>query len=306
MKVSECTFWIITLFLLQNAGDCLTTKRRLCVEYKKENYLDKSEYITTVHADTEGKCMASCVRRYPCMAFNYHIINKTCILMRRVNCMAPSSLNNPGYLFVHLQACKLQSVWFSVRPADRGWHWVTTDDPGKNADIINVPGSFDRYVSRTLYRGHYLPGWWQDDKSTFRTVEPATTKATKCPYGEFLAYSNSSYYVCIPYTIGDWLPDCALPVSQLPNGTSLYTVECQFIDMQGEAQRIFGFYSHVAKSTYFVYHGVLNPTSVDILCGTDIWITSAIWLLLGDFTNISLKYNPAYLVNIINLRYIML
>ena len=108
MNVFECTSWVIIFFLLQNSGICLTTKRRLCVEYKKETYLEKSQHITTVHANTEGKCLASCVRRYPCMALNYHIINKTCILMRRVKCMAPTSLNNPGYLFVHLQSCKLQ------------------------------------------------------------------------------------------------------------------------------------------------------------------------------------------------------
>ena len=188
MKVFECTPWVITLFLLQNPGNCLTTKRRLCVEYKKENYLEKSKHITTAHADTAGKCLASCVRRYPCMAFNYHIINKTCILMRKVNCMAPSSLNNPGYLFVHLQACKSQPVWFSVRPADRGWHWVTTDDPANNTDIINVPdGTTNRYVSRTLYRGYYLPSWWQGDKGAFRAVDPTISKV-KCPYGEFLIF----------------------------------------------------------------------------------------------------------------------
>ena len=270
MKVFECTPWVITLFLLQNPGNCLTTKRRLCVEYKKENYLEKSKHITTAHADTAGKCLASCVRRYPCMAFNYHIINKTCILMRKVNCMAPSSLNNPGYLFVHLQACKSQPVWFSVRPTDRGWHWVTTDDPANNTDIINVPdGTTNRYISRTLYRGYYLPGWWQGDKGAFRAVDPTISKV-KCPYGEFLTFSDSSSNLWIPYTTGDSLPDCALPVSQLPNGTPLYTVRYRFIDMQGRAQKIYGSYSHVAKFTYFVYYGLLNATSVDILCGTDI------------------------------------
>ena len=268
MKFYEGTSWIITLFLLHNLGNCLTTKRRLCVEYKKENYLAKSEHITTVHADTEGKCIASCVRRHPCMAFNYHIINKTCILMPEVKCMTPSSLNNPGYLFVHLQACKLQPVWFSVRPADHGWHWVTTDDPGKNVDIINVPGTIKSYVSRTLYRGYYLPGWCFSDKNTFRAVDPTIPKMTRCPYGEFLAFSDSSSYQWIPYTAGDPLPDCALAVSQLPNGTPLYAAKCHCIDKEGTPRKISGFYSHVAKSTYFVWGGVLNSTSVDILCRT--------------------------------------
>ena len=258
MNIFDCTSWIITLFLLQNPGICLTPKRRLCVEYKKENYLEKSQHITTVHADTRGKCMASCVRRYPRMAFNYHIINKTCILMRRVKCMAPSSLNNPGYLFVYLQSCKSQPVWFSVRRADRGWHWVTTDDPGKNADTIKV--RIDRFVSRMLYRGYYLLGWWIGDGSAFRAVDPATPKIARSPYGEFLAFPYSSSFRWISYIAWDSLPDCALTVFQLPNGTPFYAVKSRL--------QISGFYSHVAKSTYFVGGSVLNSPSVEILCGT--------------------------------------
>ena len=269
MKAYGCTSWVITLFLLQCPGNCLTTKRRLCVEYKIENYMEESDHIAKVHADTEGKCMASCVRRDPCMAFNYHRIDKTCILMPEVKCMAPSSRNNSWYLFVLLQTCQLRPVWFSVRLADRSWRWVITDDPGNNADIINVPGSTTRYVSRILYRGYYLPGWWNNDSNAFRAVDLHIPGVTKCPYGEFLAFSDSSSYQWIPYIAGDSLPDCVLPVSQLPNGTSLYTVVYHFMDGNGIQQKISGFYSNEAKLTYFVFGRVLNPAPVYILCGTD-------------------------------------
>ena len=120
--------------------------------------------------------------------------------------------------------------------------------------ISQSPIKSDCIIVVIIHNITIVNGWWQDDKSTFRTVDPATTSATKCPYGEVLAFSNSTSYVWIPYTVGDSLPDRALPVSQLPNGTSIFTVECHFIDMQGKAQRIFGFYSHVAKSTCLESH----------------------------------------------------
>ena len=269
MKAYQGISWIIASFLLQDPGDCSTTKRRLCVEYKKENYLEKHEHITKLHADTAAKCMASCVRRYPCMAFNYHIMNKTCILMPEVKCMTPNSLNDSGYLFVHLQPCQLQPVWFSVLPANHAWYWVTTDDLGKHPDIINVAHSTTRYVSRTLYRGYYLIGWRRYENTIFKTIDPATPKV-KCPYGELLAFSDSSSYRWIPYIPGNSLPDRALPVSQLPNGTSLYVVSYRFINAKGIQQRISGFYSHEAKFTYFVWVRAANPAFIHILCGTDI------------------------------------
>ena len=213
--------------------------------------------------------MASCVRRHPCTAFNYHIMNKTCILMPEVKCMTPSSLNNPGYLFVHLQACTSQPVWFSVRPADHGWHWVTTDDPSHNVAIVNVPGSTTRQVSRTLYRGYYLPGWRRDHEDGFRALDPATLKVTKCPNGEFLAFLNSSSYQWIPYTAGYSLPICALPMSLLPNGTPLYIVYHHLVSLHGHPVRFTGFYNHATNSTYFVNSGVYNFTAVDILCAAN-------------------------------------
>ena len=67
----------------------------------------------------------------------------------------------------------------SCRPANRTWHWVTTDDLGNHPDIINVPDSAFRYVSRTLYRGYYLIGWRCCGNTVFKTTEPATPKV-KC------------------------------------------------------------------------------------------------------------------------------
>ena len=214
--------------------------------------------------------MTSCVRHDPCMAFNHHVLNKTCILLPDVKCMEPRSFNDSSYLFVQLEACRQQPSWLSVRPLDHSWKWISTEDPSNNADIIWLQSVFTRYVSRTLYRGQYLPGWWSTKGRgfLFRAVDPATQQVTKCPHGEFLAFSDSSSYTWTPYATGDPLPSCALALSQLSDGTSLYIVRYQYPDEK--IQRISGFYNHVTKSSYCVYTDVLKPSAVFILCGTNI------------------------------------
>ena len=263
MKCHNCASWVFTLYLLLCPGSCPITKRRLCIEYKKENYLAQSRYIAKLHAETENNCMVSCVRRYRCLAFNYHVMNKTCILMSQVKCMAPSSLNNSWYLFVHLHSCQLQPVWFSVRPVYRNWKWIISKHPENDADTVKITGSYTRYVSRTLYHGYYLPCWWMADGQKFRAVDPVTLKHRKCKYGEFLAFPHPYSYRWIPYTAGKALPNCALPLSELPDGTPLYIVRYG-------SDTISGFYNPSIKSTYFVYWGVINPKTVHILCGTDV------------------------------------
>ena len=174
MKILGSGHSVITILLLLTPVRGLVTKMRLCVEYKKENHLAKGEYITTSHANTEHKCMIKCMRHYPCMAFNNHAVNKTCILMPELWCMSPSSLNDTRYLLVQLNPCKQQPVFISIRPEERGWSWVTTDDPSNNADILKLPGFNNRDISRTLYHGYYLPGFWRGDGEGFRAVDPVT------------------------------------------------------------------------------------------------------------------------------------
>ena len=248
MKSYHCAYWVITLHLLLSPGSCSVTKRRLCIEYKKENYSAKSRHIAQLYTETENKCMVSCVRRHPCMAFNYHAVNKTCILMPRLTCMAPSSLSDSWYLFVHLQSCKLEPVWFSVRPVDRNWKWIIIKHPKNDADTVKLTGSYTRYVSRTLYRGYYLPGWWMADGKKFRAVDPVTLKDRKCKYGEFLAFPHPYSYRWIPFTAGKALPDCALPLSELPDGTPLYIVRYG-------SDNISGFYNP-STNLHILYTGV--------------------------------------------------
>ena len=263
MKMHGLISWVL-LFCLLNPAHCLLTKRRLCVEYKREHYLINTTYIATLHTETENNCMTSCVRLDPCMAFNYHLVQKKCILMPQVQCMAPNSFNSSWYLFVNLQSCKRQQVWFSVRPADGNWHWITTDDPSNNTDILHVDGV--RYVSRILYRGYYLPGWWNIKRRRllFRTVDPATSQVISCPRGEFLAFSGPLSYKWSPYTAGDPLPPCALILSQLLDGTPLFIVRYQ---NRASRNKTPGFYNHVTRSTYVVNGGVVSPSAVEILCG---------------------------------------
>ena len=266
MKICLCGHCVITILLLLIPAICSVTKRRLCVEYKKENYFVEGKHIVTLHADAEQKCMVNCVRRNPCMAFNYHAKEKTCILMPKVRCMVPSPLANTSYLLVHLHPCKLQPVWYSVRPVARSWYWVTTDDPSNNVNIIKLQGNDLRYIGRVLYQGFYLPGWWSTGGG-FRAVHPVTSKNRQCPYGEYLAFSNSSSYWWTSYTAGDPLPDCALPFSQLPDGIPLYIVMYNVL-----TYKLSGFYNHFAKSTYFFYSAktVAHPVTVEILCGNGI------------------------------------
>ena len=207
--------------------------------------------------------MVNCVRHHTCMAFNYHAVNKTCIFLPEVECMLPGPDDSSGYVFVHLTPCKMQAVYTSVRPADHNWYWSNTENP--NTDLIVIPArSYNRYVSRLLYRGYYLPGWWRTDG--FRAIDPVNSQLVRCPYGEFLAFTNSSFYQWIPYVSGDAIPNCALPTSKLPDGTPLYIVRRRYSD-----GLVSGFYNPVTKSTYLVHNGVANPMAVDILCWTFVW-----------------------------------
>ena len=221
MKTFECTFWIITVCLVLNPLKCSITKRRLCVKYKKENHLVQTSYIKESYAENESKCMASCVRLEGCWVFNYHVTNKTCILMQKVYCMATSSPNSSGYLFVHLQSCMMQPVQFSVRPADLGWHWITVYDASKvNGYIPEMPSDTARFVSRILYRGSFLIGWrsLKGRGSLFRAVDPVTRQMVRCPIGEFLGA------VSIRKTV---LPGMAIPMLKIrrPNGRLIFNME---------------------------------------------------------------------------------
>ena len=268
MHISVCTSLVFAICLQLYATSSLVTKRRLCVQYKKENYLLMNEYITESHVDTEDKCMVHCVRHNTCMAFNYHILNKTCFLLPDgLHCLQPRS-NNTSYLFVQLQPCKLQPVWLSLRPPDHNWHWIETSDPSYTAGTVKSTGVFSRYVARSLYQGRYLLGWWRDDAHAFRLADPFTQQAIKCPKGEFLVFPVSSSYVWTPYTAGDVLPDNALPVSQTTDGSPLYTVSYLYNPSIG-TDRIFGFYNHHTRSTYVPLGSMIHPTKVNILCVID-------------------------------------
>ena len=123
-------------------------EEKICVEYRKYNYCVGRGQLKEMHAETEHRCMIKCVRHHPCMAFNYHAINKTCVLLPEVECIPPSPDNGSGYVyvFVHLTACNFQSVYTSVRPADRNWYWSISDNPSDNTDVILLPGTTTRYV----------------------------------------------------------------------------------------------------------------------------------------------------------------
>ena len=260
MKIAECSSWCVILLLLKTAN-CTVTKRHLCVQFKKENYFVQVQHIENLHADTEHKCMVNCVRRYPCMAFNYHVLNKTCILMPELGCMTPIPPFSSRYLLVHLQPCKLQPPWRSVPPPESIWHWVITDDPNNNTHTVMVQHYF---VSRTLYQGYYLLGWWFSDGWDFRAVEPVTYQVTYCTHGEFLTFSDPSSYEWIPYNAGDMLPNDALSISRLPDGTPLYLVTFESVEL---GNTVSGYYNHLTKMAHLVHYGAISPLVVNILCG---------------------------------------
>ena len=49
----------------------------------------------------------------------------------------------------------------------------------------------------------------------------------------------------------------------------LYIVTYQYSDPYQNIRRISGLYNHATKATYYVKSGVINPTTVNILCGAD-------------------------------------
>ena len=77
---------IIKTSLLVGTALCLTTKRRLCLEFRKENDFI-GEHLELKRTETENQCMISCAFYHSCMAFNYHVVNQTCILLPEVECM---------------------------------------------------------------------------------------------------------------------------------------------------------------------------------------------------------------------------
>ena len=66
--------------------------------------------------------------------------------------------------------------------------------------------------------------WWHSANAAFRAVGLIASKVTKCRYGEVLTFPDSSSNLWIPYTTGDSLPDCALPVSQMEDPSILLDI----------------------------------------------------------------------------------
>ena len=136
INIIDYASWTITLLLLQNPGNCSITKGHLCIEYKKKNYLAKSRHITELYAKNGNEFIVRCVRPNPCMVFNYHLINKKCILMPRLKCMARSYFNNtwylltlnvrgPSYLGLTRSILWLLMPWLLTSPGhQQPWYWL--------------------------------------------------------------------------------------------------------------------------------------------------------------------------------------
>ena len=233
-------------------------KSRLCVEYEIANFWAKEEALLVIHGLTRGGCMVQCVHQPICRAFNFRPANGTCRLHPEfIGCMTPN--NTDGWLYVSLATCKQHPPWQSMRPADGGWRWISTDNPEARGDLVELSG---RFLCRIFYKGLYLPGWWGSwpAPGEFRVSIAHEKRIIRCNIGEFLALLDPSRFYWTRVNMEDAMPTNAVIGGHATDSTPLYIARKLII-----FEMMPGFYNAVNKTLYVVYNRYREDPPGDLL-----------------------------------------
>ena len=247
---------ILSVALKAVAG--ISSKRKLCVEYRTSGGHRNANFLAVSHYESESKCLQQCCRLPRCTAYNY-IQNGTCQLLPSIGaCNAPEKL--PGSSYVHLGDCRGETVWqvghteMKEKPC-LIWHSPVVDSDICPPEILR--GADNKYCAGLgVNKGLYLPGWYQ--KGKFRAVSEAGIKLF-CPGGYFLQVRPNCSSSWQDYTVGDPVPAQAEQVSVWKDGSPLYMVTKRF------GFWYFGYYLPSEKRTFMVIRQVESPTNVKIL-----------------------------------------
>ena len=254
--------WILVLWLTKLC-DCTVKKNKRCVEYKIPNYrrdvpilLQKDASLSVDH------CICQCVRHPSCAAINVRINGTGCELLQ-ASSTCEDTTHVQGWVFVSLSVCDGVPPWLTTRPADSDWQWITAEDPFSQEGLIHmVDWSAHRFISRVLYRGLYLPGWWKNDVERFRTIDPFTYTMVKCvSNGEFLSFTGATNYMWVDFTAGDDVPDSAIIGGYGHDATPLYVVKAVF----SKSAILAGYYNARSQASYIVHGRLRQPTTFQIL-----------------------------------------
>ena len=255
------TTWILVLWWARPC-DCTVEKYKRCVEYKIPNY-QRDDLILEQHASLSlDHCLFQCSRHPPCAATNVHINGTGCELLQASSTCEDTN-HVQGWVFVSFSECYGAPPWLTIRPADSGWQWITADDPISQEGLVYmVDWRAHRFVSRVLYRGLYLPGWWKNDVGRFRTIDPLTNTVIKCAsHGEFLSFTGATNYTWANFTSGDEVPHSAIIGGHGHDAIPLYVVKSVF----SGPVILTGYYNPKSQASYMVYFGLQQPTTLQIL-----------------------------------------
>ena len=263
MNLRLWTTWVLVLWL---AGamrcDSAVKKARRCVEYDILNYR-RHDLVLQQHVPlSRDHCMFKCARHPSCAAINVRINGTGCELLQASStCQVTNYVE--GWVLISLSECDGVPPWLTTSPADSGWQWITADDPFSEEGLVYMVDRYaHRFVSRVLYRGLYLPGWWRNDGEGFRSIDPFTNTMVKCvSNGQFISFTGATNYTWVDFTSGDDVPDSAIIGGHGHDGAPLYVVKAEFPG----SILIIGYYNPMLRASYMAYSGLKQPAHVAML-----------------------------------------
>ena len=245
--------FLVDCLLLHAAAQII--KRRLCVMFEVNKYRKSSGVLSSLNVVDKNHCMMECTRHGSCHAINYALDTGLCELVTRVTgCMAVTE--SPRFHFVHMGECDAVIPWRALTPVDGNWQWVIETNLIDWSKAIDLSGI--RYVSRTFYKGTYLPGWWQS--GLFRTITPQIeTSFCRNPSGQLLVMDPLNYN-WTAFTSGEAVPANALIGGYWPDDAPLYIIRAIIL---GEFHS--GYYNARITKAFIIKNNPEHPVNMDIL-----------------------------------------
>ena len=263
MNLCLWTTWVLVLWLaMATRCDSAVKKARRCVEYEILNYRRHELFLQQHVSLSRDHCMFKCARHPSCAAINVRINGTGCELLQTAStCQVTNYVQ--GWVLISFPICDGVPPWLTIRPADSGWQWITADDPFNEEGLIyTIDWVAHRFVSRVLYRGLYLPGWWRNDAERFRTIDPFTNTMVKCvSNGQFISFTGATNYTWVDFTSGDDVPDSAIIGGFGYDATPLYVVQKEFPG----SILIIGYYNPMLRASYMAYSGLQQSANVAML-----------------------------------------
>ena len=245
-------------FMLLKTVLCITTKRRLCVDYEIPSYR-ASGHLDITTGQSRGKCISSCVRHDVCLAVNYNPSGGMCELLPEAPICMPTNIS-PEFSYIHLTNCGGHNPWRTEGASSGSWQWISTNNPVSiSASLVPMLSDTTRFVARVLHDGVYTPGWWKDDASMTRIARP-TGNGQNCPTSKTTFLSFSRPYRWEPFTVGDSLPRGAVVGGIWSQAIPLFVMKVQV-----DFHVVSGYYRADIKRAFVVGNSFINPTTMDIL-----------------------------------------